>query len=175
MRSETDKTKVETFMRALGQRVKGPGRIYLTGGATALLYGWRETTIDIDLKADPEPAGLFEALALLKEELDLNVELAAPDDFIPALPGWRDRSIFISRNGVVDFYHYDPYGQALSKIQRGHERDLIDARFLVERKLVRVERLPEMFAASEGELIRYPALDAASFRRAVMEFCHANE
>jgi hypothetical protein len=31
------------------------GRIYLTGGATALLYGWRSTTIDVDLKANPEP------------------------------------------------------------------------------------------------------------------------
>lgn len=34
------------------------------------------TTIDVDLKPDPEPAGLFEAIAALKEELDTDVELA---------------------------------------------------------------------------------------------------
>ncbi|MDQ3198340.1 MAG: hypothetical protein M3Q46_03985 [Verrucomicrobiota bacterium] len=74
MRSESDKHRIENFISALGERVRGAGRIYLTGGATAVLYGWRTMTIDIDLKADPEPAGLFEAIALLKDELDVNVE-----------------------------------------------------------------------------------------------------
>src|SRR5512134_703510 len=94
MRAETDIKKLRTFMSALGERVKGPGLIYLTGGATALLHHWRATTIDIDIKPDPEPAGLFEAIAELKNSLDINVELASPDDFIPAVPGWRDRSVF---------------------------------------------------------------------------------
>jgi hypothetical protein len=53
MRAETDKAKLESFMTALGQRVRGEGRIYLTGGATAVLHGWRPMTID--LKPDPEP------------------------------------------------------------------------------------------------------------------------
>src|SRR5439155_661057 len=121
MRAETDKAKLEAFMAALGKRVRGEGRIYLTGGATALLHGWRRMTVDIDLKPDPEPAGLFEAIAQLKEELDINVELASPDDFIPALSGWRERSVFVARHGRLDFYHYDLYGQALSKLQRRHE------------------------------------------------------
>ena len=72
-------------MEALGQRVKGPGTIYLTGGATALLFGWRAKTIDVDIKSDPEPRGLFEAIAELKESLDTNVELASPDLFIPRI------------------------------------------------------------------------------------------
>jgi hypothetical protein len=71
MRSETDKAKLEEFMAALGRRVSGPGRIYLTGGATAVLHGWRSMTLDIDLKPGPEPPGFLEALALLKDELDL--------------------------------------------------------------------------------------------------------
>ncbi len=45
-------------------RARAGGRIYLTGGATAVLYGWREMTININLKPDPEPPGLFEALAV---------------------------------------------------------------------------------------------------------------
>ena len=171
MRQETDKQRLEAFMRALGDRVTGAGRIYFAGGATALLYGWRTATIDIDLKADPEPPGLFEAIAVLKDEFEVNVELASPDDFIPAVPGWRDRSIFIAREGAVDFFHYDPYGQALSKLQRRHDRDLSDVRFLLKLGLIRADKLREMFASIEALLIRYPAIDSRSFRKAVIDFC----
>lgn len=101
MRTETDLHKLEKFMDALGQCVQGAGRIYFAGGATAVFYGWRTMTIDIGLKPDPEPRGLFEALAVLKDELDVNVELARPDQLIPALPGWRERSIFIIRHGQL--------------------------------------------------------------------------
>ena len=171
MRAETDKAKLEAFMNALGNRVKSSGRIYLTGGATAILYGWRSTTIDVDLKPDPEPVGLFEAIASLKDELDINVELAAPDQFIPAVPGWRERSLSIARHGQLDFFHYDPYGQALSKLQRRHERDLHDVRSLLQSGLIRLDNLRDMFAQIEPQLIRYPAIDSASFRSAVMKFC----
>jgi hypothetical protein len=109
-----------------GRRVTSAGRIYLTGGATALLHGWRPMTVDVDLKADPEPAGFFEAFALLKDELAVNIELASPSDFIPELPNWREGSLFIARHGHIDFYHYDPYSQALAKLERGHSRDLTD-------------------------------------------------
>jgi hypothetical protein len=172
MRSETDLTKLQAFMAALGRRVRGPGRIYLTGGATAVLHGWRPMTIDIDLKPDPEPPGLFEALALLKDELDINVELASPDDFIPAIAGWRERSLFIARHGPVEFYHYDPYGQALSKLQRRHDRDLQDVRSFWRADLIHKSRLWELFTLIKPDLIRYPAIDPASFEAAVLEFCH---
>jgi hypothetical protein len=174
MRSESDKARIEAFMSALGKRVRGPGRIYLAGGATAILYGWRDTTIDVDIKPDPEPAGLFEALAVLKDELDINVELASPDDFIPAIPGWRERSLFIARHGLLDFCHYDPYGQALSKLQRKHDRDLMDVEALLQRGLIEGKSLRQMFIQIEPELIRYPAIDPGSFRDSVVEFCNAN-
>jgi hypothetical protein len=32
---------------------------------------------------------------------------AAPSHFIPELPGWETRSLFIAREGLVSFYHYD--------------------------------------------------------------------
>lgn len=158
-------------MAALGIRVRGGGRVYLTGGATALLHGWRLTTIDIDLKPDPEPAGLFEAIAQLKNEIDVNLELASPDDFIPELPGWRERSLFITRHGQLEFFHYDLYGQALSKLQRGHERDLHDANSMRRAGLVRNDRLLELFQQIEPQLIRYPAIDPGKFRMAVEKFC----
>jgi hypothetical protein len=173
MRAETDLAKLKSFMLALGEQVRGGGRIYLTGGATAVLHGWRPMTIDIDLKPDPEPLGLFEALAILKDQLDINVELASPDQFIPAVPGWRERSLFIARHGLVEFFHYDPYGQALSKLQRRHERDLRDVRSMLRAKLISRDRLREMFTLIKPQLIRYPAVDPASFEAAVLEFCRA--
>ena len=172
MRAETNRSKLQAFMAGLGERVGGPGRIYLAGGATAVLHGWRDTTIDIDLKPDPEPPGLFEALAALKDQLDINVELAGPDQFIPAVPGWRERSLFIARHGPVEFFHYDPYGQALAKLQRRHDRDLRDVHSLCCAGLVRKELLREMFTLIKPQLIRYPAVDPATFEAAILEFCN---
>jgi len=136
----------------------------LPAGGTAVLFGWRATTIDLDLKADPEPSGFFEAIAELKETVDLNIELASPDDFIPALPDWRERSIFIARHRELDFYHYDLYAQALAKIERGHQRDLADVRAMFGLGLIKGERLLELFVAIEPELIRYPAIEPRALR-----------
>jgi hypothetical protein len=111
VRAELDASRVRALMRELGRAARGPGRVYLTGGTSAVLEGWRRSTVYADLKLDPEPAGVFEALRQIKDELAVNIELAAPDDFIPPLPGWRDRSRHIERCGQVDFYHYDFYAR----------------------------------------------------------------
>jgi hypothetical protein len=164
MRAEVTVDKLRRFLEALGERAKGPGTVYLTGGAVALLEGWRGTTVDVDLKLDPEPAGIFEAIAALKDELDLNVELAAPDQFVPALPGWRERSRFVATHGQVSFYEYDPYGLALSKIARGLDRDLADVRQLISRGLVDPPTFRELYTAAAPQLVRYPRLDPGALQ-----------
>jgi hypothetical protein len=170
MRRELDQARVRALLEALGLAASGPGRVYVTGGTSAVLEGWRQATVDADLKLDPEPPGIFEALRRIKDELELNVELASPDDFLPPLPGWRERSLFISRHGEVEFYHYDFYAQALSKIQRAHDRDLADAREMVRRGLVDPVRLRELFTTIEPALLRYPAVDAEVLRSKVEDF-----
>lgn len=164
MRADSDAEKVRSLMERLGREVSGPGRIYLVGGATAVLLGWRETTLDVDLKMDPEPPRAFEAIARLKDELDLNVELAAPDDFIPPLPGWRERSRFIESHGPIEFYHYDFYAQALAKIERGHAQDVSDVGDMFRAGLIDPVELERLFDAIEPLLVRYPALDRDAFR-----------
>jgi hypothetical protein len=166
---------VRRLLEELGRSARGPGRVYLTGGATALLEGWRASTVDVDLKLDPEPPGIFEAIARLKGELDLNVELAAPDQFLPPLAGWQERSRFIARHGEVDFYHYDLTSQALAKLARAHDRDLADVRAMLERKLVSRDEIRQGFAAMRDRLIRYPALDAEAFERRVLRFLGSEE
>jgi hypothetical protein len=155
---------VRRLMRALGAQSRGPGRIYLTGGATAVLKGWREATVDVDLKLDPEPAGVFEAIARLKDELQLNVELASPDQFIPDPPGSRERAEAIGCEGQVEFYHYDFYAQALAKIERGHTRDDADVQAMIGLGLVERDLLRQLFAAIEPQLLRFPAIDPSVFR-----------
>ena len=120
-------------MRLFGRHAESNVRVYFTGGTTAVLEGWRDTTIDIDLKFDPELDSLYRAIPKLKEQLNINVELAAPSDFIPPLPGWEERSVFIGLEGKVSFHNYDPYSQALSKIERGHKQDISDVETMFER------------------------------------------
>ncbi len=164
MRNSADAEKIHRFLSRLGTESRGPGNVYLTGGATALLLGWRETTLDVDLSMDPEPVGAFEAISTLKDDLQINVELAAPSHFVPELPGWRERSLFIDAAGPVRFFHYDMYSQVLSKVARGHTRDLDDARQMVKRGFVDPAELLRLFECVEGNLIRYPAIDADELR-----------
>jgi hypothetical protein len=95
----------------------------------------------------------------------VNIELASPPDFIPELPGWRERSPLLFREGRVELYHFDLYSQALSKIERGFEHDLEDVRAMIERGLVEPGRLHRLYEAIEPELYRFPALEPVAFRR----------
>jgi hypothetical protein len=170
MRRLADAPRVRRLLAALGQRVTAPARVYLTGGATAVLVGWRDSTVDADLLFEPESEAAYRALSELKESLEMNVELANPAHFVPELPGWRDRSVFIAQEGALRFYHYDPYAQVLAKIERGHAKDLVDAREMVRRGLVEPERLAALFEAVQPGLHRYPAVDPPTFRRRLQEF-----
>lgn len=106
-------------------------------------------------------------MVALKDELDINIELASPPDFVPELPSWRDRSPLVARESTVTVRHFDPYSQALWKIERGFPRDLQDVAAMLERGLVDRERARVLFAAAEPGLIRYPAIDPAALRRKI--------
>jgi hypothetical protein len=170
MRSNIDPQKIQQLMQALGREARGSGCIYFTGGASALLIGWRSSTVDIDIRLDPEPPGIFQAIAKLKQDLNINIELASPQDFLPPLPGWRDRSVFIGKQGQISFYHYDFTAQALSKLSRGYDRDMNDVRAMYEQKLFSLIELSDCFEAIESELIRFPALDPDRLRDRVEKF-----
>jgi len=167
MRELVDAERIVDFMRRLGRAADDESVCYFTGGATAVLVGWRGTTVDIDIRLEPERDSLLRALPGLKEALRLNVELASPGDFIPLRTGWEERSPFVAREGRVTFRHFDPYAQALAKLERGHDRDLADVRALVERGLVDPATLRRTFDEIRPELYRFPAVDEGSFATAV--------
>lgn len=167
MRRLTDRERLFAFMRALGQAATDPGDVFLTGGATAVLYGWRDATVDIDIKLVPDQDQVLRAIPLLKEQLQINVELASPDDFIPVPPNWRERSPFVTQEGRLTFRHFDLASQALAKIERGHTQDVADVREMLERGLVDRQQLRDDFASIAPHLYRYPAVDPASFQAAL--------
>jgi len=171
MRRLADAERIRAFMDAVGRAAKKEIRLYFTGGATAVLSGWRTSTIDVDILMVPEDDQVFRSLPELKESLELNIELACPADFIPEVPGWRDRSPAIDRRGQVAYYHYDFYAQALAKIERGHAQDEADVQEMIRRRAIDRNRLMQHFEQIEPLLYRFPAIDPASFRRAVERVC----
>jgi hypothetical protein len=166
MRRVADPSRIQELMRALPEEVERETRLYFTGGASAVLLGWRATTIDVDIRIIPESDRLLHAIPALKERLEINVELASPADFIPEIRGWEDRSRFIEKHGRLSFLHYDFYSQALAKIERGHTQDIGDVEEMLARGLIEPRRALGFFDQIEPRLERYPAIDPAAFRRA---------
>ncbi len=167
MRPPVDEAQIRALAHELGQLARTPTRVYLTGGSTAVMEGWRQSTIDVDLRLEPEDDEIMRALPDLKERLGINIEFASPPDFIPELPGWKERSPLVFADGQLSVYHFDPYSQALSKIERGFEHDLADVASMISNGLVEVDRLRDLYEQIEPELYRYPAIDPGAFRRKV--------
>lgn len=159
MREPLDRERLENILELLGKSLDSKCRVYVTGGATALLYGWRDITIDLDFKVIPEPPKFYEIIAQVKNEGKVNLELATPDHFVPLLPGWETRSKYIDTYGKADFYHFDPYTQVLSKIERNHHRDQIDVENFIKSGLVTMDRLTDLFNEVKHECIKFPAID----------------
>jgi hypothetical protein len=175
VRRPLDPERLRSVLEALGRACRGPGVLYLTGGATALLEGWRRATVDLDLKLDPEPEGAFAAIARIKEELGVNVELASPSDFLPELSGWRERSPLVGRFGPIEVRHYDLRAQALAKLARGFERDVEDVRAMLERRLVGCDALRSALEEMEPRLERFPRVSHRELRDRLAALCPLEE
>jgi hypothetical protein len=167
MRGTADATSVRRFLRNLGLEARGPATVYLVGGATAVLEGWRPTTVDVDLRIEPELDEVMRALPGLKERLHINIELASPLDFLPEPPGWRDRSPFVAQEGSLTIRHMDPVLQALAKLERGFDQDLADVSAMLARGLVEPDALRASLTAIEPFLYRFPTVDPSALRASV--------
>ncbi|MGH2454506.1 MAG: DUF6036 family nucleotidyltransferase, partial [bacterium] len=73
MRELADAARIRLFMQALGAEADAETRVYFTGGATAVLLGWRASTIDVDIMLVPERDTLLRAIPRIKESLRVNV------------------------------------------------------------------------------------------------------
>lgn len=164
MRQPVDRARLFALIRALARATRTPTQVFLVGGSSAVTEGWRDSTIDVDLLLEPENDQMLRAVPSLKNELSINVELASPSDFIPEVPGWRDRSRFVEQIDSLTVRHYDFVAQSLAKIERGHDRDREDVRQMLRRGLVTASDLRQSFEAIAGQLHRFPAIDPSGFR-----------
>jgi len=167
MRKPVTEPVVREFMRAIAVEAREPGRIYLAGGASVVLKHWRGSTVDIDITIIPENDRILRAIPDLKERLQVNVELSSPTHFVPPLPGWEERCQFITREGVINFHHFDFYTQALSKIERAHRKDLLDVDAMIRNGFVEPRRLLALFEEVADQLYRYPSLNPPTLRASV--------
>lgn len=171
MREELTRERLLKLMRELGRTAprRGSHRVYLVGGGTAVYLGWRRSSLDADLFSDHDD--VFRDIQGIKERLNVNVEFARPEDFVPPLEGSPDRHILIDTVGSITFYHYDPYAQLLSKVVRGFQRDLNDAREFMRSGLVDPEVFRSLVAAiPESSYAKYPNLSRAAVGMAVDGF-----
>ncbi len=167
MRAPVTRERIDKLMDRLGRAASVPMRVYLVGGSSAVVVGWRDATIDIDLAMRPHDDALLRAIPESKLALDVNIELASPADFIPLPSGWEDRSPLITRRHHVSFHHFDFYSQALAKLERGHRQDVADVRAMWERELIEPQKVLRYYEEIEPELFRFPAIDPPTFRRSV--------
>jgi len=172
VRNELTRDRLRGLMKEIAKRAPrrgGPFHVYLVGGGTAVLAGWREASIDADLFS--EQKAVFRDIQEIKEHLNLNVEFVRPEYFVPPLPDTESRHVLLEQMGSVHYYHYDPYSQLLSKVVRGFTRDLADARAFVRCGMVDVERFRVLVAAIQpSAFARYPNLSPGGVRQAVEEF-----
>lgn len=171
MRRELTREALHELMRELARSAPkgGPFRIYVVGGATAVFFGWRRSTIDADLYADRDE--VFHDIQGIKERLQLNIEFARLEHFVPPLAGTADRHVFIDRIGAIDFYHYDPHAQLLSKVVRGFRQDLLDAeQFVVSGMVDPGEFRNRVMDIPESAYAAYPSLSCSAVRDAIEQF-----
>src|SRR3954452_17641431 len=159
MRSEATPDPPLPPLTELGRATSG-ARLYLTGGASAVLVGWRERTVDVDVRLDGDEDRLLRAISALKDRLDINIELAGPLAFLPEPGGWRERSPSVGRFGGLEVFHTDFALQALSKIERGSPQDLDAVRAMLHRSLTDEHAIRRTFETIRPGLYRFPAIDA---------------
>jgi hypothetical protein len=156
-------------MKTIGKMVKKRATFYLTGGATAIFYGFREGTIDIDIAGDMNE--IFSYIPHLKESMQINIEWAKPTDFVPPLHGEHQRHLSIGTFGKAIFMHFDPYSQAFSKIVRGHQTDMIDTKALIASRFVDATVLLQLVKQlSDHDYAPYTRLSRSAVEAAVMSF-----
>ena len=170
MRRELTRETLRELMEELARTAPAQEsfRVYLVGGATAVLAGWRAATIDADLYAERDE--VFRDAQGIKERLQLHIELVRPELLVPPLAESAERHLHIDRVGNLDFYHYDPYAQLLSKIVRGFRKDLLDVEGFLESGMVDPTKFRELVdGIPDSAYAKYPSLSRDAVVAAVDE------
>jgi len=69
MRPDVDCDRVLALLSAIGKRLRTAHTLYLVGGSSAVLVGWRLSTRDVDVRPEPDSDELLRVLYDLKNVL----------------------------------------------------------------------------------------------------------
>ena len=143
MRPNVDKKAIESFLQQLGRTFRKAGRLYLVGGAALVHAGVRPGfTQDINIQVGGANESEFIiGIQRLIQQMQINVEFASPQDFIPLPSQWEAHAQFVARYGQIDVFYFDFYSIALSKIERGTTRDIEDVKLLVQQQRIELNEL----------------------------------
>ena len=151
-----DSTSLTTFLQRLGQCYRHTGRVYLVGGPSLIMVATKISTFDIDLQFEVEKHGDFiRCLRELGRNLNLAIEQASLEQFLPLPAGYQERHQFIGRFGSLDVFHFDFYSVALSKLHRGNEKDFSDVTQMLHNNLITLPQLEDYFAEILPQLESY--------------------
>lgn len=148
--NEITSRELTEFLNQLARCYRQSGRLYLVGGSSLLLVASKSSTLDVDIKIETSPENYGDFVGCLRQvsrQLQIPVEEASPDQFIPLPPGYAERHRFIGRYGSLDVFHFDFYSMALSKIHRGNEKDFADVTAMITQNLIDLARLRVYFEA----------------------------
>jgi len=169
MRRGVDKAAIESFLQQLGRTFYKPARLYLVGGAALVHLGIRPGfTQDIDVQVSgPHGRDLIVTIQELIERMQINIEFAAPGDFIPLPSQWEAHARFVDRYSLIGVFYFDFYSIALSKIERGNTTDIADVKLLIQEGIITLVELDQAYQEVLAQLGkgRYPRVTPQRFTR----------
>jgi hypothetical protein len=62
VRELANRERIEAFVAALAREATSETEVFLVGGTSAVLIGWRDTTMDVDLVMRPESNAMLRAI-----------------------------------------------------------------------------------------------------------------
>lgn len=164
MRHFSQSHHIREFMKSLDEMSSDFSlpliRCYFSGGGTAVLMGWRESTIDIDIfltddKGQDASGPYASHIEKLKNKLQINIEFASPLLFIPVSHDWQKEAIYIQKFQRVAYFHFPLVYQLISKILRGYETDLQDAHNIIEHQNISQTKVLERVIRLKDQWPRY--------------------
>lgn len=146
-----DSAEIQAVLNAIGARVPPGSRLILLGGSALALLGSPRPTVDIDFIGDdvrPEP--LHQTILNIAAEMDIDAEPVPLDKFVPLPEGGEERTLRAGQFGNLEIFIADPYGIALSKLDRGADTDFDDLVFLVQRGYVDMHKFERAVQAARS-------------------------
>ena len=141
-------SSLQDFLRQVARCFRHDGSLYLVGGSSLLFVEAKDSTFDIDFSFDVETQHheqFIHCLRQVSRRMMVAIEQAAPHQFIPLPKGYEERHGFVERYGQLDVFTYDFYSVALSKIERGFDKDYADVMSMIERGVIEFEQLEVYF------------------------------